>query len=1437
MLSPSQVPLPSSPSTTASRRSSSLTPYQPSPLSSPFASFRPRLDRNTTSLTVRQESIDPFREGSIISVNQPVGSISISPNSRDVCLASRKGLYILDLVNLNNAPRFIPQGGTWQIADVQWSPHPPTANLILSTSSQKLLVWDLAAQKSLKKSIDAHARAITDINWHALNPNLMATVSMDAGIRGWDLRCWDRPFMRLCAWDGSGTQVKWNRRHEHVLATAHNNSVQIWDNRKGSVPLTVIHAHVSKIYGIDWDRRDRDKLVTCSLDKTIKFWTVPELRSTVSGIADSDPFATVVAPEKPTSTLTTSYPVWRARNLPFGRGVLSLPQRGEEALELFAPDDDTPVERFEGHDNVVKDFVWRVRGGEDAAFEDRDFQLITWGKDRTLRIWPVERSTMEQVGYKYGGTIEVLVSRRGAADITYTVDPLDIDDALKLPPPLVNASNLTRQKPNPSKVVEIGMTRGGNKAKGMDQLEWLTKVVKTAPSPDASTVPSRIGSMSRAPSRSRGPSVEGTRNDWISLKDELVLLNKLFPRPKINFEKIDLVQRRLTMSMQGPWANGDRMAFIRIHWSFPANYPYGPEHPTFELERNPTVSPISRQIMVTTIQERRSHNRQCLISTTGFLLGSHERMGRRMLEEESDSESEKGVENQRLGNVPMLIRTCGATFGPNGQLVCFFPKQVVLPRTRITSRSPSITRDVNPSPMIKAITALARLQNPHRRNTIRYKPRLKKFENVPPPQVQAGSTMTIHDVSHLSQPHAGLAKVYSISVEKNLVHALEAKKLDHAEVWSTLRGVLTDPPPGYSVLPPPNSRAGDSRRGRHEWERSMMRKKRVVDQMLKVLSTERSFQLLALVSCILLEHDKSTIVPTFTEPIASRSPEQDYFTLPKFSHHQHHPAHSTPTRQRTAGSIPYSPTGASGPGSGPGASGFRNSGWSQMLNPSAISLRGAVTPKERTSFSDLPYNISRNSTSQSQIPVQTPGSYDEYSSPSARLSGMIIPSGVNSARKGENSSPRFKDVQAQGQRPKFAQSISGSTSASPPIATPLKSTGTERSYTSMGESKHKVSFGSVSPLNKGAMTRAGTAPPSAQTAGYSTGYNTPAGYGVQTPSGSIGKKTIRTCAIKLDFPRDESPPLTLLSDEIKPQCELWKLTYADFLLRMNLLEARAELLNYEFMPHNKLSAGQAASGVKVLEEKRHRSPGLGDMQSHAQACISCTSHIDGQCPSCDKPPKKAMCSFCRLPIKGLSMGCSTCAHKLHSKCFQRYFLSTITTPMTCPACSCSCLAHKGISTPFYTINITANTKPSPAVTRGFARGSLTPASPNSASTDSAAAVGGGGGRGRITYASLAKLGSIREGLGISTMNTHHYSPLQPGNANANANTNSSNTANASGIIGVLGLSPENEDLHTYPQTHTQRDARDRDTQKKEEGLLGRARWGEGGSLLPWKGHG
>jgi len=264
---------------------------------------------------------------------------------------------------------------------------------------------------------------------------------------------------------------------------------------------------------------------------------VPELAEQATAFTDSrnEFYPSLEAPIEPSRTISTSYPVWRARNLPFGEGVLALPQRGFKDLEMYGNKSDTPVEIFEGHDDVVKEFVWRNKGGHDQEFEDREFQLITWSKDRTLRIWPVSEEVTQRVGYKRGAPIRVLLSRKGAADITYTRAP-DEDEKHLLPPPVVAPSGIARLRAAKN---EVGMTRGGakTKSKGMEQLDWLTKVVKNKASPDSSALQSRVGSLNRHDARA--PSSEG-RGDWISLKDEVVLVHRMFPRPRINFEKVRL---------------------------------------------------------------------------------------------------------------------------------------------------------------------------------------------------------------------------------------------------------------------------------------------------------------------------------------------------------------------------------------------------------------------------------------------------------------------------------------------------------------------------------------------------------------------------------------------------------------------------------------------------------------------------------------------------------------------------------------------------------------------------------------------------------------------------------------------------------------------------------------------------------------------------------
>ncbi|KAJ3517825.1 hypothetical protein NLJ89_g245 [Agrocybe chaxingu] len=498
-------------------------------------------------------------------VGDAVGNMSISPASRDIVLAARRGLFIIDLDSPLSIPRFLPQGGTWDVADVQWNPHPSHAQYIVSTSSERLLIWNLrlGGKTSIEHILRSHYRAVTDINWHTSECDVVSSTGIDSWIWSWDLREPRKPIFGLSAFKAGGTQVKWNRKDGNLIASANANEVLIWDRRKGSLPVKQIRAHISKIYGIDWSRRCREEIVTCSLDKTIKTWNIN---------ATDDEGA-----PQPTSCIRTTYPVWRARNLPFGEGILSLPQRGETTLEMFTKSEtQTLVETFEGHSDVVKEFVWR------KYYQGDDFQLITWSKDRTLRFWPIDAEVMQKVGhtpeivrgrskvtrgemesvdtfalapaYEDKGCLPLLsapIGNRGIlAEVRAPQPPLS---ALPFPPNTLGAQipghgtltyhstsdaenpevtpTMTNTKPISMISVSVAATNrstGGTMSKGgtgpksvaqMDQLAWLASVKVSGKrgsssggnSNGGSGAPSRLGSRSRPPAGAVEIADDGTR--------------------------------------------------------------------------------------------------------------------------------------------------------------------------------------------------------------------------------------------------------------------------------------------------------------------------------------------------------------------------------------------------------------------------------------------------------------------------------------------------------------------------------------------------------------------------------------------------------------------------------------------------------------------------------------------------------------------------------------------------------------------------------------------------------------------------------------------------------------------------------------------------------------------------------------------------------------
>ncbi|KAJ7613889.1 hypothetical protein DFH06DRAFT_1014506 [Mycena polygramma] len=1272
-------------------------------------------------------------------VGDAVGNMSISPTSRDIVLAARRGLFIIDLESPLSVPRFLPQGGTWDVADVQWNPHVSRAEYIVSTSSEKLLIWNLllpspsypypgasssssssaslntaaknsttastaSAPSSIAHVLHAHYRAITDINWHPApaERDVVASTGIDSWIWAWDLRAAAggrarrvSPLPPLTsttrrnanAPTAGGTQVKWNRQDPHVLASSHAGEVLIWDRRKGSLPITRLRAHRSKIYGIDWSPAVRDELVTCALDGEIKV-----------SFCLGPPAAT----HMPAHTIRTAHPVWRARHLPFGRGVLSLPQRGGTGLGMYAFGK-RPVEVFEGHTDVVKEFVWR-RGGDGTAF-----QLITWSKDRTLRFWPVHPDTMAvsfHVIFAFSThpksfrtppaptfsfrnppppeSLDASISSGSALGLASPHIPAlsapigarAILAGVRAGAPVAGAKHATvkdgrrNTRPPPgllfSGTGSTRMSRGtaGGRRMGMDALTWLSNVKEVAGgggggersssggrgggagSSGAVSEVERSESLVRRRSDSRSRPIE----EGQSLQDELTsVINKLVSA-KIKLEKHDLTKKRTcTLGLHGPWGESSSV-FIRITFTFPKDYPHGVHPrgtPTVELERNPLISLKNRAFILRRLRALRERQRPCLEACLRFLSEGEKSGAPHPMDSESSDEGEQVSRKSRDFTVSLLRnhknlaepRTSQGTFGPNGELVCFFraPPRIVRHVLRDLSvsaspaktvaeqaaphvfRSPALIADAVRRLSLAATDRVVKPLDPRRPqdgdHILRIMTNLLTFSHdtsqhhrdsessrirgedgmrsnsfaYPAPR---RSTVFITNTTHISGGDRKVATGYVFEAEtlalvcqRNAEVARDHGRYDHERIFKILQALFPSESDSYPAA-----------------ANSLVVK--MVSRLHSGLCKMKDLQMLAMLSMIVLQGFRVDH-PT---PVVTKSPEIRGTLTPKYAAMDYFSIARPSSGGNTGRASPVSPTWPRLTASPPvtssqaplSTSNSSRGSWSSLFNAGSVrqfiqdSLKdGLTTPSEPPPSSTIPVPKNDRISRGPDSPLPRRRAY-------WRDSGLPSPSSVSKSWN-ETSSPA---------------------------------------------AKHAVSFSSA-------------------------GHRRPLFSRTSTSKDAIHEARV----VLFDAPVADKYDSTIstFSSEQMTAFQNHVRIYADVLFSWQLFHKRLELL--KSVNHADTIADSAQHGIGML-----------------RSCIGCGEVVEqgkNACPNCSRPCSMPQCTVCRLPVKGLSRSCLRCFHVTHISCWKR-----LDVPICPSGCGCLC-DNRGFApaAPFATRSLPASSAP------------------------------------------------------------------------------------------------------------------------------------------------
>lgn len=540
---------------------------------------------------------------------------------------------------------------------MQWSPFAFRDYWVVSTSNQKALVWNLAmmnSQASIEHVLHAHSRAITDINFSAHHPDILATCAVDSFVHCWDLRHPARPAMTFCDWFAGATQVKWNRQDAHILASSHDKFLRIWDDRKGAYPLRSIEAHATKIYGVDWNRTATNNVATCSLDKTIKFWDY-------TGGADT-----------PDMTIQAPFPVWRARHAPFGSALLAMPQRGDHDLHLYSQDLDQgkqdgqvthPVHRFEGHEDQVKEFLWRPRGSIVEGVDHREFQLVSWGTDRILRLHRVDEDVLRSVGHEKGKPVKhkVNLTRRNATYKTFRESLPKFGTKFSQEPSASGLRSHDREEFGSYSTWNVGMGgsmmdsrrdwgaegptrpmigRKGPQRQDIDAISWMRGVKIGKREVASSSMHQTFASMF-------SPSLKTDRIwDTFELGEEITHVGDKFGKvafdkvkyfPLISLKplftpfdtythlpKIDMPNRSVIVSLAGPWGPEGSSTYVKTRIEFPKGYPEEAT-PAFSVEKTASMSSDTPQKIASELQlvadAYQARQRNSLEAILRYLLG------------------------------------------------------------------------------------------------------------------------------------------------------------------------------------------------------------------------------------------------------------------------------------------------------------------------------------------------------------------------------------------------------------------------------------------------------------------------------------------------------------------------------------------------------------------------------------------------------------------------------------------------------------------------------------------------------------------------------------------------------------------------------------------------------------------------------------------------
>ncbi|KAI9513126.1 WD40-repeat-containing domain protein [Russula earlei] len=173
-------------------------------------------------------------------------------------------------------------GQTKEGFGLAWNPN--KKGHILGASEDKTVChWDVNAYSKANSSIeplnvfDDHTAVVGDVDWHATNENVFASVGDDKMLKIWDTRQ-KPPTSSIQAHDQEILAVAFNPGSEtHLITGSADKTILLHDIKRFGKPLHTFEAHTDEVLHLAWSPHSTTIFASASSDRRIHVWDLSQI--------------------------------------------------------------------------------------------------------------------------------------------------------------------------------------------------------------------------------------------------------------------------------------------------------------------------------------------------------------------------------------------------------------------------------------------------------------------------------------------------------------------------------------------------------------------------------------------------------------------------------------------------------------------------------------------------------------------------------------------------------------------------------------------------------------------------------------------------------------------------------------------------------------------------------------------------------------------------------------------------------------------------------------------------------------------------------------------------------------------------------------------------------------------------------------------------------